>query len=65
MDLSPQSLIKILKERGYELDRVRGSHHLYVNKQRKHSVSVPIHGNKDLKLGTYKAILKQSDSNTQ
>ncbi len=58
MDLSPKSLIEFLKEHGYQLDRIKGSHHVFYNEKTKHSVPVPIHGNKDLKLGTYKAIQK-------
>lgn len=58
MDLSPKSLIIFLKAHGYQLDRIKGSHHIYINIQKKHSVSVPIHGSQDLKLGTFKAIQK-------
>lgn len=62
MDLSPKSLFKILKERGYVLDRIKGSHHIFINLQKNHAVPVPIHGNKDLKLGTYKSILKATET---
>jgi predicted RNA binding protein YcfA (HicA-like mRNA interferase family) len=48
MDLSPKRILKILKENGWILDRIKGSE----------SVPVPIHGNQDLKKGTYFAILK-------
>ncbi|MBK9510102.1 MAG: type II toxin-antitoxin system HicA family toxin [Cytophagaceae bacterium] len=58
MDLSPKSLIAFLKERGYELDRISGSHHIFINEKLNHSIPVPIHGNRDLKLGTYKGIQK-------
>ena len=58
MDLSPKSLILFLKDHGYKLDRIKGSHHIYYNDDTKHSVPDPIHGNKDLKLGTYKGIQK-------
>ena len=63
MDLSPKTLIKLLKAHGWELDRIKGSHHVYINTKTKQSVPVPIHGNKDLKLGTYKAIIKVIEKN--
>ena len=65
MDLSPKSLIKLLKSRGWQLDRINGSHHIYIHLETQRSVSVPIHGNKDLKLGTYKSILKKIEDFSQ
>ncbi len=58
MDLSPKSLIKLLKENGWELDRIKGSHHIFKKTSTQQTLPIPIHGNKDLKLGTYKSILK-------
>ena len=55
MDLSPKRILKVLKENGWELDRIRGSHHIFV----KENESVPIHGNHDLKKGAFFAILKK------
>ena len=48
---------KKLLENGFTLDRVHGSHKIYVKKGFP-PISVPFHGNKDLKLGTLKNILK-------
>jgi predicted RNA binding protein YcfA (HicA-like mRNA interferase family) len=61
MDLSPKSLIKLLKQHGWELDRIKGSHHIFCNTETKQTLPVPIHGSKDLKLGTYMAILKMAN----
>ena len=60
MNLSPKRMIEILKQHGYYLDRVKGSHHIYYNDDRKRAVPVPLHGSKDLKKGTFLAILKQA-----
>ena len=57
MDISPKRILKILKENGWELDRIKGSHHIFVKGNE--SVPVPIHGNQDLKKGTFFAILKK------
>ena len=56
MDLSPKRILRILKENGWELDRIKGSHHIFIKENE--SIPVPIHGNKDLKKGTFLAILK-------
>lgn len=61
MDLSPKSLVKLLNQRGWVLVRVNGSHHIFFNEDTRQTLPVPIHGNKDLKLGTYKSILKMAD----
>jgi predicted RNA binding protein YcfA (HicA-like mRNA interferase family) len=47
-----------LKEKGFSILRVSGSHYILGNGKIK--VSVPVHGSTDLKLGTLKAIEKQS-----
>jgi predicted RNA binding protein YcfA (HicA-like mRNA interferase family) len=60
MKLSPRYLIKILEQNGFTLKRVKGSHHLYYNSGNKKTVIVPFHGGKDLKKGTFIAILKQA-----
>ena len=62
MDLSPKVLLRIAKENGWVLRRINGSHHIYKNPITGKSVPIPIHGNKDLKLGTFKAIQKELES---
>ncbi len=37
---------------------IRGSHHVYMKTGRKERISVPVHGNKDLKVGLLRAIMK-------
>ena len=46
-----------LIQNGFTLDRTHGSHRIYVKKGFP-PISVPFHGNKDLKPGTLKNILK-------
>jgi predicted RNA binding protein YcfA (HicA-like mRNA interferase family) len=45
---------KILKKNGWKLARIQGSHHIYTKKGQKERRSLPIHGNKDPKLGLLK-----------
>jgi predicted RNA binding protein YcfA (HicA-like mRNA interferase family) len=58
--MNGKDLSAILKEHGLTVDRVKGSHHIFI-KPGKRSIPVPIHGNKDLPKGLIKAILKQAE----
>jgi predicted RNA binding protein YcfA (HicA-like mRNA interferase family) len=60
MNLSPKRLIKYLLENGFVYKRSKGSHHLYHNPVTNKTVIVPLHGSKDMKKGTFLAILKQA-----
>jgi predicted RNA binding protein YcfA (HicA-like mRNA interferase family) len=58
--LTPQKLIRILELRGFLLDRVKGSHHIYYHPVTKRRVVVPLHVG-DLPTGTLLEILRQAD----
>ncbi len=60
MNLSPKNLIAILEKRGFLYKRSKGSHQLYYNPTTNKTVIVPVHGGKDMKKGTFLAILKQA-----
>lgn len=60
MNLSPNHLIKILLQYGFIFKRSKGSHQLYFNPVTNKTVIVPVHGGKDMKKGTFLAILKQA-----
>jgi len=51
-------LIKLLKSNGWVLDRVSGSHHIL--KKDSKTIVVPVHGTKDIKIGTLNSILKEA-----
>jgi len=57
--LTPNKIIKILKSRGFVLDRIKGSHHIYYLPKTKVRVVVPFH-KEDLPKGTCLAILKSA-----
>lgn len=57
--LTPERVIKILQQKGFILDRVKGSHHIYYNPENKRRVTVPFH-KRDLPIGTLLEILKQA-----
>lgn len=60
MNLSPKHLIKLLEENGFVYRRTKGSHQISYNSETNKTAIVPVHGNKDLKKGTFLAILKQA-----
>jgi len=57
--LTPQKIIKMLEEKGFVLDRTKGSHRIYYHPETKRRAVVPLH-KKDLPKGTLLEILKQA-----
>ena len=57
-NVSGKDFVKKLMRDGWELDRVRGSHHI----MRKNgiSLSVPVHKNEDLKPGIFNELNKKA-----
>lgn len=60
MNLSPKYLIKVLELNGFLFLRAKGSHQIFYNAETGKTVVVPVHGGKDMKKGTFIAILKQA-----
>ncbi len=58
--MSGKQLAKLLEGEGWILLRVRGSHHIYSKPGSTVRLSVPIHGNKSLKIGLLKHLLKMA-----
>jgi predicted RNA binding protein YcfA (HicA-like mRNA interferase family) len=56
--ISGKKLSGILEHHGWELLRIQGSHHIYGKSGQVKRISVPIHGNKALKIGLLKHFLK-------
>jgi predicted RNA binding protein YcfA (HicA-like mRNA interferase family) len=50
-------LVTLLQQNGWRLDRVEGSHHILIKGDK--TLSVPVHGNKDLGKGILHALMKQ------
>ena len=51
---------RVLEQHGWNLLRVQGSHHIYGKAGNVVRLSVPIHGNKPLKVGLLKHLLNLS-----
>ena len=58
--MSSKELMKLLKQRGWVLDRVKGSHHVFVREDKDYHITVP-HPEKDLATGTLSKIMKLID----
>lgn len=54
-------MVRALQDAGFELTHVRGSHHYLQLPDTAGLVVVPVHGNRDLPIGTLRAILRQAD----
>ncbi len=59
MPLSGKELIRKLKQSGWTLVRIKGSHHIM--KRGSREVSIPVHGNRPLGKGLERRILKVTE----
>jgi predicted RNA binding protein YcfA (HicA-like mRNA interferase family) len=44
-------MCRLIEANGWVLQRIKGSHHIYSKPGERKIVSIPVHGNRDLKLG--------------
>ena len=56
--VSGKHLCQVRETHGWMLQRIRGSHHIYRQSGNPKILTVPVHGNKDLKQGTLRTLLK-------
>ncbi|MCZ2122888.1 MAG: type II toxin-antitoxin system HicA family toxin [Anaerolineales bacterium] len=49
---------KLLEKHGWKLLRVNGSHHIYGKEGFIERISIPLHGNKPLKVGLLRHLMK-------
>ena len=55
--VSGKKLCKIVEKKGWVLRKVTGSHHIYTEPGVNKILSIPVHKNQDLKVGTLKALM--------
>jgi predicted RNA binding protein YcfA (HicA-like mRNA interferase family) len=56
--LSGKEFARMLESRGWSLQRVNGSHHIYTKAGSTVRISVPIHGHESLKAGLQRHLTK-------
>ena len=61
--ISGKKLCKVIEKFGWKLAKIKGSHHIYTKENVSTIVVIPIHGNRDLPIGTLKGILKDAGLN--
>jgi predicted RNA binding protein YcfA (HicA-like mRNA interferase family) len=59
--LSGRELCRVLEAHGWQLRRIKGSHHVYSKAGNLARISVPVHGSKDLKIGLLRHLLRLAD----
>jgi predicted RNA binding protein YcfA (HicA-like mRNA interferase family) len=59
--MSGKELAKLLEANGWILRRIQGSHHIYGSEDNPSRISIPIHRNRDLKIGLLRSLLKTAD----
>lgn len=57
-NITGKKLCKILEQNGWTLVRISGSHHVFTKAGEDAKIVVPVHGNKEIKTGLLRAILK-------
>ena len=58
--LTAKELISVLERRGWELDRTRGSHHIYIHPASQRTLSVPV-ARRAMSIGTLTRLFKDAD----
>ena len=56
--VSGKDLARAIERKGWELARIKGSHHIYVMQGRRERIVIPIHGNCSLKIGLLRSLMK-------
>lgn len=59
--ISGKALCRIVERRGWKLKRVTGSHHIYAKEGNRVILTIPVHSNRDLPIGTLKSIMKDAE----
>ncbi|MBW4690656.1 MAG: type II toxin-antitoxin system HicA family toxin [Lyngbya sp. HA4199-MV5] len=58
--VSGKAFCKIVERRGWQLKRTTGSHKIYAREGSITILSIPVHSNRDLPIGTLKSLLKDA-----
>jgi predicted RNA binding protein YcfA (HicA-like mRNA interferase family) len=58
--VSGKALCTIVERHGWQLKRITGSHHIYAKAGVRALLSIPVHGHRDLPIGTLKNLLQDA-----
>ena len=54
-------MCRLLEAQGWKLQRISGSHHIYVKAGERKILSIPVHGTRDLKPGLASRIARDAN----
>ena len=60
MNLTGKQACRMLKDAGWQLKRIKGSHHIYKKPGEMRLITVPVHAGESLKPGLLNRILKDA-----
>jgi len=58
--LTAKEFIRVLERKGWEHDRSRGSHHIYVHRATRRTLSIPV-ARRPMSIGTLARLLKDAE----
>jgi predicted RNA binding protein YcfA (HicA-like mRNA interferase family) len=58
--ITGRELCRILETNGWTLQRIKGSHHIFTKPGERKIISVPVHGNQNLKTGLASRIARDA-----
>ena len=56
--VSGRDLARLVQRKGWALARIHGSHHIFIMPGRRERIVIPIHGNRPLKVGLLRSLMK-------
>jgi predicted RNA binding protein YcfA (HicA-like mRNA interferase family) len=56
--VSGPELARVVQAHGWKLARIHGSHHIFTMEGRRERIVIPVHGNRPLKIGLLRALMK-------
>jgi len=59
--ITGKALAKAIQRCGWQLGRVKGSHHVFLKDGRRERIVIPMHGSQPLKIGLLHALMKIAD----
>ena len=59
--VATRDVIRIAKKLGFEFDRQKGSHAVYIRTSDKRRIVIPVHKGRDLKPGTLRGLIDDMD----
>jgi predicted RNA binding protein YcfA (HicA-like mRNA interferase family) len=59
--VSGKMLCKIVERNGWEMKRISGNHHIYIKDGIDAILSILVHSNRDIPIGTLRSIMKDAE----